>query len=120
MIGLDKIYLHHSIYPNKTTMIDCAGHHNSSGRNGSGKTTIQKLIPIFYGERVNKVVPTQGTKDPFTKYYLKSEASFVAFEYTNPTSKCCVILYKKNDHLYYRFLTGALTDFFIPLRLKKF
>lgn len=114
VIGLDKIYLHHSVYPGRTTMIDCHGHHNSSGGNGSGKTTLQKLIPIFYGEQVNKVVPTQvrSTKESFTKYYLKSEASFVAFEYTNPKGKCCVVLHKKQEQLRYRFIKGALTELF--------
>ena len=95
-------------------MIDCHGHHNSSGGNGSGKTTLQKLIPIFYGEQVNRVVPTQvrSTKESFTKYYLKSEASFVAFEYTNPKGTCCVILHKKQEQLRYRFIKGALTELF--------
>lgn len=120
VIGLDKIYLHHSVYPNKTTMIDCSGHHNSSGRNGSGKTTLQKLIPIFYGEKVNRVVPPMGTKDPFVKYYLKSEASFIAFEYTNPLGKCCVVVHKKADHLFYRFLKGALIDYFYTETSKEF
>lgn len=118
-IGLDKIYLHHSVYPNKTTMIQCDGHHNSSGRNGSGKTTLQKLIPIFYGENVSKVVPAMGTKDPFIQYYLKSEASFIAFEYTNPSGKCCVVFHKKKDHLHYRFMKGALTDFFFTVATKE-
>mgnify|MGYP001149397653 CR=1 FL=1 len=62
-------------------------------------------------------MPTHGTKDSFTKYYLKSEASFVAFEYTNPIGKCCVILYKKRAFVLYIF-NGHFNCFFYTSETK--
>lgn len=38
--------------------IELDQHSNICGTNASGKTTLQRLLPVFYGEQPNRVVPT--------------------------------------------------------------
>ncbi len=54
-------------------------HSNICGTNASGKTTLQRLIPVFYGEYPSRVVPS--TRDSFERWYLPREASYIIFEY---------------------------------------
>lgn len=55
------------------------GHTNICGTNASGKTTLQRLIPVFYGEYPSRVVP--ATRDSFERWYLPTEQSFIIYEY---------------------------------------
>ncbi|UPW19283.1 ATP-binding protein [Agarivorans sp. TSD2052] len=54
-------------------------HSNICGTNASGKTTLQRLIPVFYGEYPSRVVPS--TRDSFERWYLPREASYIIYEY---------------------------------------
>ncbi|WP_026958615.1 ATP-binding protein [Aliagarivorans taiwanensis] len=54
-------------------------HSNICGTNASGKTTLQRLIPVFYGEYPSRVVPS--TRDSFERWYLPREASYISYEY---------------------------------------
>ncbi|WOT05662.1 ATP-binding protein [Shewanella youngdeokensis] len=55
------------------------GHTNICGTNASGKTTLQRLVPVFYGEYPSRVVPS--TRDSFERWYLPHESSFIIYEY---------------------------------------
>ncbi len=55
------------------------GHTNICGTNASGKTTLQRLIPVFYGEYPSRVVPS--TRDSFERWYLPHDSSFIIYEY---------------------------------------
>jgi len=54
-------------------------HTNICGTNASGKTTLQRLVPVFYGEYPSRVVP--ATRDSFERWYLPTEQSFIVYEY---------------------------------------
>ncbi|GGI71228.1 ATP-binding protein [Shewanella gelidii] len=56
------------------------GHTNICGTNASGKTTLQRLVPVFYGEYPSRVVPS--TRDSFERWYLPHESSYIIYEYT--------------------------------------
>lgn len=56
------------------------GHTNICGTNASGKTTLQRLVPAFYGEYPSRVVPS--TRDSFERWYLPHESSYIIYEYT--------------------------------------
>ncbi|MBY5991304.1 ATP-binding protein [Ferrimonas balearica] len=58
------------------------GHTNICGTNASGKTTLQRLVPVFYGEYPSKVVP--ATRDSFERWYLPTESSYIIYEYQRP------------------------------------
>ncbi|BBI48581.1 hypothetical protein HORIV_10020 [Vreelandella olivaria] len=55
------------------------GHTNICGTNASGKTTLQRLVPVFYGELPNKVVPK--TRMKFDAFYLPHRNSYLVYEY---------------------------------------
>ncbi|MCL1124284.1 ATP-binding protein [Shewanella surugensis] len=72
------------------------GHTNICGTNASGKTTLQRLVPVFYGEYPSRVVPS--TRDSFERWYLPHESSYIIFEY------------QKSDGLMYQGVLASAGD----------
>ncbi len=62
-------------------------HTNICGTNASGKTTLQRLVPVFYGEYPSRVVPS--TRDSFERWYLPTEQSFIIYEYERMDGQPC-------------------------------
>ncbi len=122
MFGLQRIALHHSYLPNKSTAIECAGNTNLSGDNGAGKTSALNLIPIFYGEQPDRLVNRAGGKQDFLDYYLPSTASVIAFDYLREDGPRCVVIYriKRSDgpRLAYRFVDSSFESAFLSETLK--
>ncbi|MDY7219642.1 ATP-binding protein [Denitrificimonas sp. JX-1] len=87
--------------------LDLTGHTNICGSNASGKTTLQRLIPVFYGERPNNVVPK--TRKKFDQYYLPHSDSYLIYEYRREAGQLChvVITRKKDEGVSYRFVNSA-------------
>jgi len=86
--------------------LDLDGHTNICGSNASGKTTLQRMIPVFYGEQPNRVVPK--TRDNFDKYYLPHQDSYIVYEYIKPDNqRAQVVLTKRADGVDYRFVDHA-------------
>ncbi|MCQ4310678.1 ATP-binding protein [Pseudomonas stutzeri] len=72
------------------------GHTNICGTNASGKTTLQRLVPVFYGEYPSRVVP--ATRDSFERWYLPTEQSFIIYEYRRMDDHLCqVVLASASD-----------------------
>ncbi|MBQ4890571.1 ATP-binding protein [Shewanella sp. MMG014] len=61
------------------------GHTNICGTNASGKTTLQRLVPVFYGEYPSRVVPS--TRDSFERWYLPHDSSYIIYEYQKSDGK---------------------------------
>ena len=83
-------------------------HTNICGVNASGKTTLQRLILVFYGELPSNVVPR--TRDSFEKWYLPRHSSYLVFEYYNHHNKLNqVVLSASADgrSVNYRFIDQA-------------
>ena len=87
--------------------LDLSGHTNICGSNASGKTTLQRLIPVFYGERPNNVVPK--TRKNFDQYYLPHSDSYLIYEYRREAGTVChvILTRKKDDGVSYRFINSA-------------
>ncbi len=66
------------------------GHTNICGTNASGKTTLQRLIPVFYGEYPSRVVP--ATRDSFERWYLPTESSYIIYEYQRDNNETCQVV----------------------------
>lgn len=79
-------------------------HTNICGTNASGKTTLQRLVPVFYGELPNRVVPK--TRKKFDEFYLPYSDSYIIYEYRRDKGDICqAVLTKKSDGgLEYRFV----------------
>jgi chromosome segregation ATPase len=83
------------------------GHTNICGTNASGKTTLQRLVPVFYGELPNKVVPK--TRKKFDDFYLPHSNSYLIYEYHREEGDICqAVLTRKSDGgVEYRFVKAA-------------
>ncbi|WP_071943265.1 ATP-binding protein [Halomonas aestuarii] len=53
--------------------------HQRGGTNASGKTTLQRLVPVFSVEQLDKVVPT--TRLRFVAFCLPHRLRYVVDEY---------------------------------------
>ncbi|MCG6657867.1 ATP-binding protein [Halomonas campisalis] len=80
------------------------GHTNICGTNASGKTTLQRLVPVFYGELPNKVVPK--TRMKFDAFYLPHRNSYLVYEYRREAGNVCqaVLTRKSEGGVEYRFV----------------
>ncbi|NMP16877.1 ATP-binding protein [Thalassotalea sp. Y01] len=111
MSGLQRIILIDTHLPGLVEL-KLNGHTNICGTNASGKTTLQRLVPVFFGESPNKVVP--ATRDNFQKWYLPRESSYIIFEYQRIDQQTCMaILTSSNTGVQYRFVEKpfAVDDF---------
>jgi len=82
------------------------GHTSLTGANGVGKTSLLRLIPLFYGESPNKLVQGGKVNQSFVQHYLPNTSSFIVFEYNRRGRTCMVVLYasSQNDSVCYRFV----------------
>ncbi len=111
MPGLHRIILIDTHLPG-VVELKLNGHTNICGTNASGKTTLQRLIPVFYGEYPSRVVP--ATRDSFERWYLPRESSFIIYEYSRYEGDLCqVVLASNGNGVNYRFIAQpfALDDY---------
>lgn len=101
MAQLKRIILLHTHLPG-VVELDLSGHTNICGTNASGKTTLQRLVPVFYGEHPNRVVPK--TRDRFDVFYLPHQNSYLIYEYEAAQGLKHVVLTKRADGVDYRFV----------------
>lgn len=85
-------------------------HTNICGTNASGKTTLQRLVPVFYGELPSKVVPK--TRSKFGDFYLPKSDSYLVYEYQREEGELCQVVLTHNvkDGVSYRFVDTPYTQ----------
>ncbi|MEO9945239.1 ATP-binding protein [Paraglaciecola sp.] len=105
MPGLHRIILINCHLPGFVEL-DVSGHSNICGTNASGKTTLQRLIPVFYGELPSKVVPK--TRKKFDDFYLPHANSYLIYEYQREDGQDCqvVLTRKGTDGVQYRLVAA--------------
>ncbi|WP_158220749.1 ATP-binding protein [Paraferrimonas haliotis] len=111
MLSLKRILLIDTHLPG-VVELKVNGHTNICGTNASGKTTLQRLLPVFYGEAPSRVVP--ATRDSFQAWYLPRESSFIIYEYQRGSEQTCMaVLTASGNGVAYRFVDSAfvLEDF---------
>ena len=103
MSGLQRIILIASHLPG-VVELKLDGHTNVCGTNASGKTTLQRLVPVFFGELPSKVVPR--TRKKFSEFYLPHANSYLIYEYIREEGNTCqvVLIRKDADAVQYRFV----------------
>ncbi|WP_218354574.1 ATP-binding protein [Alteromonas lipotrueiana] len=105
MAGLKRIILIDTHLPG-IVELKLEGHTNICGTNASGKTTLQRLIPVFYGEYPSRVVP--ATRDSFERWYLPRTSSFIIYEYSRADEQLCqAVLSSSGNGVNYRFIGKA-------------
>ncbi|QJR79855.1 ATP-binding protein [Alteromonas pelagimontana] len=119
MAGLKRIILIDTHLPG-VVELKLDGHTNICGTNASGKTTLQRLIPVFYGEYPSRVVP--ATRDSFEKWYLPRESSFIIYEYIRSQGDLCqAVMASSGGGVNYRFIAKPfeLTDYLYQNKSKE-
>ena len=123
MTGLQTIILNNSFYNGLRVRLSCNGHTNLQGTNGAGKTSMLRLIPIFYGYEPNRLVDKFAGKSSFVDYYLPNHQSMIVFEYTRATGEtCCAVLFRRgaDTGFAYRLIKGAANDTIFHPELEPF
>ena len=119
MAGLKRIILIDTHLPG-VVELKLDGHTNICGTNASGKTTLQRLIPVFYGEYPSRVVP--ATRDSFERWYLPRQSSFIIYEYTRAEGDLCqAVLTSNGTGVNYRLVGKPfdITDYLIEQKSGK-
>src|SRR5699024_6353088 len=87
---------------------------NICGSNATGKTTLQRLIPVFYGELPNRVVPR--TRKSFHEFYLPHQNSYLIYEYVRESGDVAMEVLTRHSQggVEYRFAKSAYQpEFFL-------
>lgn len=100
-----RLILLDSYSPGGEAIIDLSDGAILTGDNGTGKTSLLSLIPIFYGENPGQC--TSGSSS-FADFYLPHSTSYVIFEYERRNVPCMSILYSVGEAAFnYRFIRSA-------------
>lgn len=100
MSQIKRAMLVDSINKGRIMELGIKGNVSVSGVNGSGKTTILKVIPLFYGARPSTISAKTGdVLRSFSDFYLPRPSSFVVFEYEKANRLCCMVAYSNSNEL---------------------
>lgn len=92
--GIQRIILVDSYLQGVRTEVEIDGHTGITGENGTGKTSLLRLVPIFFGAEPRSIIRTghRGGTVPFVRWYLPRTASCVVFEYVTHRGPQMVVL----------------------------
>jgi len=110
-------YLNKIIFINsahiKYAEINLDGNVHFIGTQGVGKSTVLRAILFFYNaDTFGLGIPKQ--KDSYTDYYFKNSNSYVIYEVARSEGKFCVVSYKYQHKVCFRFFDGEFQqDLFV-------
>lgn len=116
MPSLRKLIVIDSYAASRIREVRLDGHVHVSGRNGRGKTTLIRLIPLFYGEQPSRIVRSAGSVVRSLREFMFSRStSYVAFEYENHDGiKLAVLHYGSDNSPQYHLADGPYAkDIFV-------
>lgn len=100
-----RMILIDSYAPGGEAIINLDGGAVVTGDNGAGKTSLIRLIPIFFGENPGRI--NAGT-DGFIDFYLGRTTSYIIFEYQRRGALCQAVLTAGQNQTYtYRFIRSG-------------
>ncbi len=70
LFSLNRLILIDSYRKGAKVEIRLDGHASLNGTNAAGKTSLLRLIPLFYGESPHKMVRGGGVTQSFISHYL--------------------------------------------------
>ncbi|WP_460546188.1 ATP-binding protein, partial [Echinicola sediminis] len=112
-------YLNKIVFINSAAIpyaeIQLDGNIHFIGTQGVGKSTILRAILYFYNADSRKLgIPKGPTVKNFADWYLGYGNSFVIYEVAKETGAFCIIAYKSQNRLCYRFIdTSYKAEYFI-------
>jgi chromosome segregation ATPase len=106
---LQRLILIDSFSPGRVVLFPVTGGAVLTGRNGSGKTSLLQLIPVFFGENPNRIVGTETNRLNFVGYYLPRITSYIIYEYRRRDVVCMAVLNssESGEEIRYRFIRSG-------------
>ncbi|MDB0034811.1 ATP-binding protein, partial [bacterium] len=113
--SLLRIIIIDSFWKGQVNELDLTGHTQLEGTNGAGKTSLMRLLPLFYGMRPSDIVSKVDQARNFADYYLPRDSSMLVYEYQRPHGQTCMVLASSDGRgVHFKFIDGAYnSDHFI-------
>ena len=103
-----RIIIIDSFWKGQVNELDISGHTQLEGTNGAGKTSLMRLVPLFYGMRPSEIVSKVDQASNFADFYLPRESSLLVYEFKRPYSQTCMMLAKSDGRgVHFKFIDGA-------------
>ncbi|MFT6987292.1 MAG: hypothetical protein ACJAT7_003146 [Psychromonas sp.] len=113
--SLLRIIIIDSFWKGQVNELDLTGHTQLEGTNGAGKTSLMRLLPLFYGMRPSDIVSKVDQARNFADYYLPRDSSMLVYEYQRPYGQTCMVLASSDGRsVHFKLIDGAYnSDSFI-------
>jgi len=106
--SLLRIIIIDSFWQGQVNELDLTGHTQLEGTNGAGKTSLMRLLPLFYGMRPSDIVSKVDQAKNFADFYLPRESSILVYEYARPFGQKCQVLATSDGRgVHFKFIDGA-------------
>ncbi|PWQ99531.1 ATP-binding protein [Leucothrix arctica] len=112
MFRLTKLVFIDSYSTGKRAIVNLQGNTNLNGDNGFGKTTMLRVLPLFFGAAPGQLVRQSGTNKSFVDYYLPRSTSYIIFEYERESEKNLVVIFRGDNALRFCFMKQPYDDKF--------
>jgi hypothetical protein len=106
--SLLRIIIIDSFWQGQVNELDLTGHTQLEGTNGAGKTSLMRLLPLFYGMRPSDIVSKVDQAKNFADFYLPRESSILVYEYARPFGQKCQVLATSDGRgVHFKFIEAA-------------
>ncbi len=106
--SLLRIIIIDSFWQGQVNELDLTGHTQLEGTNGAGKTSLMRLLPLFYGMRPSDIVSKVDQAKNFADFYLPRESSILVYEFQRPFGQICQVLATSDGRgVHFKFIDAA-------------
>jgi hypothetical protein len=107
--SLLRIIIIDSFWKGQVNELELNGHTQLEGTNGAGKTSLMRLLPLFYGMRPSDIVSKVDQAKNFADYYLPRDSSMLVYEYQRPMGQTCMVIATSSDGrgVHFKLIDGS-------------
>jgi len=103
-----RIIIIDSFWKGQVNELNLSGHTQLEGTNGAGKTSLMRLLPLFYGMRPSDIVSKVDQAKNFADFYLPRNSSMLVYEYQRPNEQVCMAVASSDGRsVHFKFIDSA-------------
>ena len=103
-----RIIIIDSFWKGQVNELNLSGHTQLEGTNGAGKTSLMRLLPLFYGMRPSDIVSKVDQAKNFADFYLPRNSSMLVYEYQRPNDQTCMAVASSDGRsVHFKFIDSA-------------